>query len=86
MLPNPGTDDAHDLPPGLEHTIRAVICTSDSPEDLVARVQRELGEHAAPSDEVHVSHAVAPYTHNGGLMYTALIVLRPRGNDEEPTS
>lgn len=84
MFPDQGTDDAYDLPPGLEHTIRAIICTSDNPEDFAGRIQRALGEHAAPSDEVHVSHSLASHPQTGDLLYSALIVLRPRGYEEGP--
>jgi hypothetical protein len=44
------TDDYDDTqeerarPLDLDETIRAVICTSDTPEDLACRVQRAIGE------------------------------------------
>ena len=57
--------------------IRTVICTSDTPQDLAARVKAAIGEHASASHELHVSHATAPAHCTGGLLYSALIVLRP---------
>jgi hypothetical protein len=62
--------------------IRAVICTSDTPEDLAGRVQRAIGEYSNATDELHVSHAIAPDPRTGLMLYTALIVLRrPRDRD-----
>jgi hypothetical protein len=61
----------------LDETIRAVICTSDTPEDLAGRVQRAIGEYSGASDELHVSHAIAPDPDSGLMLYSALIVLRP---------
>jgi len=65
------------LPPGLDETIRVVICTSDSPDDIAGRVQRAIGEYSSSSDELHVSHAIAPDPRTGQTLYSALIVLRP---------
>lgn len=76
-------DQEHDperefsLPPALDETIRVVICTSGSAEDIAGRVQRAIGEHSSSSDELHVSHAVAPDPHTGQTLYSALIILRP---------
>lgn len=64
-------------PPDLDQTIRVVICTSDTPQDLAGRAQRAIGEHSSASDELHVSHAIAPDPRTGLTLYTALIVLRP---------
>ena len=64
-------------PLDLDETIRAVICTSDTPEDLAGRVQRPSGEHSSTSDELHVSHATAPDPKTGLMLNSALIVLRP---------
>ena len=61
----------------LDQTIRTVICTSDTPEDLAGRVQRAIGEYASANDELHVSHAIAPDPRTGLMLYTALIVLTP---------
>ena len=66
----------------LDETIRSVICSSDSPEDLAGRVQRAIGEYSSDTDELHVSHAIAPDPRSGAMFYSALIVLRP-GRDEE---
>jgi hypothetical protein len=65
----------------LDQTIRTVICTSDTPEDLAGRVQRAIGEYASERDELHVSHAIAPDPHTGLMLYSALIVLRPAQTD-----
>jgi hypothetical protein len=65
------------LPPALDETIRVVICTSDSPDDIAGRVQRAIGEYSSASDELHVSHAIAPDPRTGQTLYSALIVLRP---------
>jgi hypothetical protein len=64
-------------PLDLDETIRAVICASDTPENLAGRVQQAIGEYSSPSDELHVSHAIAPDPHSELMIYTALIVLRP---------
>ena len=72
-----GTSQQHARPLELDETIRAVICTSDTPEDLARRVQQAIGEYASASDDLHVSHAVAPDPRSGLMLYTALIVLRP---------
>ena len=61
----------------LDETIRAVICTSDTPEDLAGRVQQAIGEYSSTSDELHVSHAIAPDPRTGLILHSALIVLRP---------
>ena len=74
--------EEHVRPLELDETIRAVICTSDAPEDLAGRVQRAIGEYSSPSDELHVSHAIAPDPQTGLMLYTALIVLRPRHSEE----
>jgi hypothetical protein len=77
------TDDYDNVPHepsrplDLDQTIRAVICTSDTPEDLASRVQQAIGEYASTSDELHVSHAIAPDPPSGLMLYSALIVLRP---------
>ena len=54
-----------------------VMCTSGSPEDIAGRVQRAIGEYSTASDELHVSHAIAPDPRTGQTLYSALIVLRP---------
>lgn len=64
-------------PPDLDETIRVVICTSGSPEDLAGRVQRSIGEYSSASDELRVSHAIASDPRTGQTHYSALIVLRP---------
>ncbi len=69
------------LPPALDETIRVVMCTSGSPEDLAGRVQRAIGEYSSASDELHVSHAIAPDARTGQTLYSALIVLRPGPGD-----
>ena len=76
---NPNHDPNSDfsLPPALDETIRVVICTSDSPNDIAGRVQRAIGEYSSASDELHVSHAIAPDPRTGQTLYSALIVLRP---------
>jgi hypothetical protein len=61
----------------LDETIRTVICTSDTPEDLAGRVRQAIGEYSSASDELHVSHAIAPDPRTGLMLYSALIVLRP---------
>ena len=84
MLPDHDSNDDHDKVPqdrwrpvDLDETIRAVICTSDTPEDLAGRVQRAIGEYSSASDDLHISHAVAPEPRSGLMLYSALIVLRP---------
>jgi hypothetical protein len=73
-----GAPDAEpSLPLDLDETIRAVICTSDTAEDLARRIQQAIGEYSSRNDELHVSHAVAPDATTGLMLYTALIVLRP---------
>jgi len=65
-------DHEPDQPPrplALDQTIRTVICTTDTPEDLAGRVQRAIGEHASPTDELHISHAIAPHPDTGLLLY-----------------
>ena len=64
-------------PLDLDETIRTVICTSDTPEDLAGRVQQAIGEYSSTTGELHVSHAVTPDPRSGLTLYTALIVLRP---------
>ena len=64
-------------PLDLDETIRAVICTSDTPDDLAGGVQQAIGEYTSASDELHVSHAIAPDPRTGLMLYTAPIVLRP---------
>ena len=64
-------------PLDLDQTIPAVICTSDTPEDLADRVQQAIGEHSSITDELHASHAVAPDPKTGPMPNSALIVLRP---------
>jgi hypothetical protein len=68
-------------PPTLDETIRVVICTSGSPEDIAGRVQRAVGEYSCGSDELHISHAVAPDPRTGQMLYSALVVFRPSGED-----
>jgi hypothetical protein len=70
-------DEAFALPPALDETIRVVMCTSSSPDDIAGRVQRAIGEYSNTSDELHVSHAIAPDPQTGQTLYSALIVLRP---------
>jgi hypothetical protein len=53
-VPQDGSRPLH-----LDETIRAVICTSDTPEDLASRVQQAIGEYSSASDELHASHAEA---------------------------
>ena len=72
-----GTPEERSRPLGLDETIRTVICTSDTPEDLAGRVQQPIGEYSSASDELHVSHAIAPDPCTGLILYSALIVLRP---------
>jgi len=64
-------------PPTLDETIRVVVCTSGTPDDIAGRVQRAIGEYSSASDELHVSHAIAPDPRTGHMFYSALIVLRP---------
>ena len=64
-------------PLDLDETIPAVICTSDTPEDLAGRVQRAIGEYSSISDELHVSHAIAPDPKTGLMLNSALNVPRP---------
>ena len=70
-------DREFSLPPALDETIRVVMCTSGSPDDIAGRVQRAIGEYSNASDELHVSHAIAPDARTGQTLYSALIVLRP---------
>ena len=76
-----GDDRNHDpdtqFPPALDETIRVVVCTSGSPKDIADRVHGTIGEYASESDELHVSHAIAPDPATGQTLYSALIVLRP---------
>ena len=72
-----GTRPQRARPLDLDETIRAVICTSDTPEDLASRVQQAIGEYSSASDDLHVSHAIAPDPRSGLMLYSALIVLRP---------
>ena len=74
---NHGPDSDFTLPPALDETIRVVMCTSDSPDDIAGRVQLAIGEYSSATDELHVSHAIAPDPRTGQTRYTALIVLRP---------
>jgi len=82
------TDDNDNLPGersrplDLDETIRAVICTSDTPEDLASRVQQAIGEHSSTIDELHVSHAIAPDPRSGLMLYSALVILRPGNNQD----
>jgi len=69
------------LPPALDETIRVVMCTSGSPEDMAGRVQRAIGEYSSANDELHVSHAIGLDHRTGDMLYSALIVLRPDGAD-----
>ena len=70
-------DERCSRPLNLDHTIRTVICTSDSPSDLATRVQCAIGEYSNASDELHLSHAIAPDPRTGLMLYSALVVLRP---------
>jgi hypothetical protein len=70
-------DKAFSPPPALDGTIRVVICTSGTLHDIAGRVQRSIGEYSSPSDEIHVSHAIANDPRTGHVLYSALIVLRP---------
>jgi len=70
-------DSEFSLPPALDETIRVVMCTSGSPDDIAGRVQRAIGEYSSASDELHISHAITPDPRTGHLLYSALIVLRP---------
>jgi hypothetical protein len=70
-------DREFSLPPALDETIRVVMCTSGGPEDIAGRVQRAIGEYSSASDELHVSHAIAPDPRTGHMFFSALIVLRP---------
>jgi hypothetical protein len=74
-------DYSEHRPLDLDETIRAVICTSDTPDDLASRVQHAIGEYSSGSYELHVSHAIAPDPRTGLMLHSALIVLRP-GSDE----
>jgi len=74
---NHDPDSEFSLPPALDETIRVVMCTSGSPNDIAGRVQRAIGEYSSASDELHVSHAIAPDPRTGQTLYSALIVLRP---------
>jgi hypothetical protein len=76
------TPDERSRPLELDETIRAVICTSDTPEDLAARVQQAIGEYSSASDQLHLSHAIAPDPRTGLMLYSALIVLRPDGGED----
>jgi hypothetical protein len=68
-------------PPTLDETIRVVMCTSGSPEDIAGRVQRAIGEYSSANDELHVSHAIGRDQRTGDTLYSALIVLRPGSVD-----
>jgi len=85
MLADENDHDAREpsRPAELDETIRTVICTSDTPQDLAGRVQRAIGEHASPTDELHISHAIAPHPDTRLLLYSALIVLRPAERDSD---
>jgi hypothetical protein len=72
-------DREFSLPPALDETIRVVMCTSGSPDDIAGRVQRAIGEYSSSSDELYVSHAIASDPRTGQMLYSALIVLRPNG-------
>ena len=52
----------------LDETTRAVICTSDAPEDLAGRVRRAIGEYASASDELHMSQTIAPDPRSGLML------------------
>ena len=66
-------------PPDLDDTIRVVVCTAGSSDDIAGRVQRAIGEYSSASDELHVSHAIAPDPRTGQTLFSALVVLRPNG-------
>jgi hypothetical protein len=72
-------DREFSLPPALDETLRVVMCTSGSPDDIAGRVQRAIGEYSSSSDELHVSHAIGSDPRTGQMLYSALIVLRPNG-------
>ena len=78
MAPNNhGSESEFSPPPALDGTIRVVVCTSGSPDEIAGRVQRAIGEYSTASDELHVSHAIAPEPRTHQILYSALIVLRP---------
>jgi hypothetical protein len=74
---NPEPNREFSPPPALNGTIRVVVCTSGSPDEIAGRVQRAIGEYSTASDELHISHAIAPDPHTNQMLYSALIVLRP---------
>jgi hypothetical protein len=69
-------------PPSIDHSIRTVVCTSDNSDDLAWRIQQAIGEYSTASDELHVSHSVAPDPRGDRMFYTALIVLRPSARED----
>jgi hypothetical protein len=81
MLRDNDPESEFSPPPTLDKTIRVVVCASGSPDDIAGRVQRAIGEYSNASDELHVSHALAPDPRTGQTVYSALIVLRPAGAD-----
>lgn len=82
----PGDESAHseqfEAPPSIDHSIRTVVCTSDTRDDLAWRVQQAIGEYSTASDELHVSHSVAPDPRGDRMLYSALIVLRPSTRED----
>lgn len=64
-------------PPALDGTIRVIVCTSGSRDEITGRVQRAIGEYSGADDELHVSHALAPDLRTNQMLYSVLIVLRP---------
>jgi hypothetical protein len=60
--------DSEFSPPALDGTIRVVMCTSGSPDDIAGRVQRAIGEYSNATDELHVSHAIAPDPRTGHML------------------
>jgi hypothetical protein len=70
-MPADDHDEPCSGPLDLEQTIRTVICTSDTTGDLATRVQCAIGEYAHASDELHVSHAIAPDARAGLMLYSA---------------
>lgn len=78
------SDAAFSPPPALDETIRVVVCTSSSADEIDGWVQRAIGEYSSATDELHVSHSVAPNAQSGQMVYSALVVLRPGGGCDDP--
>lgn len=75
--PEHESDREFSPPPTFDTTIRVVMCTAGSPADIASRVQHSIGEHSSGTDELHISHAIAPDPRTRHMLYSALIVLRP---------